>query len=191
MPKSLPIIRQVLAVSETLVPASKMSRPAAHETRLKCRRCGSSGTQTPLFDRLAFLAFTLPGKNIESQSVDCIYSAIMFVDRDIVDRLIYYGSGVFVHYSGKPTPRQQRPAMFGLSRLGVRIVSREPLNRRAILIIMSFGGWSGRVSLSAAADFAVAPEWLKNFSPPCTGGITAIVLKSDFPTRKTVIHWRR
>ncbi len=56
--------------------------------------------------------------------------------------------------------------MFGtIAASGVRIVSREPLNRRAILIIaLSLAVGLGVSQQPLILQFA--PEWLKTYSPP-------------------------
>ncbi len=63
----------------------------------------------------------------------------------------------FVQHIPEPVLGGATLVMFGtIAASGVRIVSREPLNRRAILIIaLSLAVGLGR--LSAAADFAVCP----------------------------------
>ncbi|HHY7416304.1 TPA: solute carrier family 23 protein [Escherichia coli] len=76
--------------------------------------------------------------------------------------------------------------MFGtIAASGVRIVSREPLNRRAILIIaLSLAVGLGVSQQPLILQFA--PEWLKNLlsSGIAAGGITAIVLNLIFPPEK-------
>ena len=92
----------------------------------------------------------------------------------------------FVQQLPEPVLGGATLVMFGtIAASGVRIVSREPLNRRAILII----------ALSLAVDLGVsqqpqilqfAPDWLKNLlsSGIAAGGITAIVLNLIFPPEK-------
>ena len=76
--------------------------------------------------------------------------------------------------------------MFGtIAASGVRIVSREPLNRRAILIIaLSLAVGLGVSQQPLILQFA--PDWLKNLlsSGIAAGGITAIVLNLIFPPEK-------
>lgn len=76
--------------------------------------------------------------------------------------------------------------MFGtIAASGVRIVSREPLNRRAILIIaLSLAVGLGVSQQPLILQFA--PDWLKNLlsSGIAAGGITAIVLNLIFPPER-------
>ena len=77
--------------------------------------------------------------------------------------------------------------MFGtIAASGVRIVSREPLNRRAILIIaLSLAVGLGVSQQPLILQFA--PDWLKNLlsSGIAAGGITAIVLDLVSPPEKS------
>jgi xanthine permease XanP len=71
----------------------------------------------------------------------------------------------FVQHIPEPVLGGATLVMFGtIAASGVRIVSREPLNRRAIMIIAVAGRRSGR--FSAAADPAVCPDWVKTCSLP-------------------------
>ncbi|WP_159567202.1 uracil-xanthine permease family protein [Budvicia diplopodorum] len=76
--------------------------------------------------------------------------------------------------------------MFGtIAASGVRIVSREPLNRRAIMIMaLSLAVGLGISQQPQILQFA--PEWLKTLlsSGIAAGGITAIVLNLVFPHEK-------
>ncbi|SFO54630.1 xanthine permease XanP [Candidatus Pantoea varia] len=76
--------------------------------------------------------------------------------------------------------------MFGtIAASGVRIVSREPLNRRAIMIIaLSLAVGLGVSQQPLILQFA--PDWLKTLlsSGIAAGGITAIVLNLIFPQEK-------
>ncbi len=76
--------------------------------------------------------------------------------------------------------------MFGtIAASGVRIVSREPLNRRAIMIIaLSLAVGLGISQQPLILQFA--PDWLKTLlsSGIAAGGITAIVLNLIFPPEK-------
>lgn len=76
--------------------------------------------------------------------------------------------------------------MFGtIAASGVRIVSREPLNRRAIMIIaLSLAVGLGVSQQPLILQFA--PDWLKTLlsSGIAAGGITAIVLNLIFPPEK-------
>ena len=93
----------------------------------------------------------------------------------------------FVQHIPEPVLGGATLVMFGtIAASGVRIVSREPLNRRAILIIaLSPGGRSLGVSQQPLI-LQFAPEWLKNLlsSGIAAGGITAIVLNLIFPPEK-------
>ena len=77
------------------------------------------------------------------------------------------------------------PVFGTIAASGVRIVSREPLNRRAILIIaLSLAVGLGVSQQPLILQFA--PDWLKNLlsSGIAAGGITAIVLNLIFPPEK-------
>ena len=92
----------------------------------------------------------------------------------------------FVQHIPEPVLGGATLVMFGtIAASGVRIVSREPLNRRAILIIaLSLAGGLGVSQQPLILQFA--PEWLKNLlsSGIAAGGITAIVLNLIFPPEK-------
>ncbi|EOK9343142.1 solute carrier family 23 protein [Escherichia coli] len=86
---------------------------------------------------------------------------------------------------GLPAQDTQHIISMSLFASGVRIVSREPLNRRAILIIaLSLAVGLGVSQQPLILQFA--PEWLKNLlsSGIAAGGITAIVLNLIFPPEK-------
>ena len=95
-------------------------------------------------------------------------------------------SAVFVQHIPEPVLGGATLVMFGtIAASGVRIVSREPLNRRAILIIaLSLAVGLGVSQQPLILQFA--PEWLKNLlsSGIAAGGITAIVLNLIFPPEK-------
>ncbi len=99
----------------------------------------------------------------------------------------------FVQHIPEPVLGGATLVMFGtIAASGVRIVSREPLNRRAILIIaLSLAVGLGVSQQPLILQFA--PEWLKNLlsSGIAAGAYYCHRAESDFPTRKTVIHWRR
>ncbi len=99
----------------------------------------------------------------------------------------------FVQHIPEPVLGGATLVMFGtIAASGVRIVSREPLNRRAILIIaLSLAVGLGVSQQPLILQFA--PEWLKNLlsSRDRRGRYYCHRAESDFPTRKTVIHWRR
>ncbi|EIL7469226.1 NCS2 family protein, partial [Salmonella enterica] len=84
----------------------------------------------------------------------------------------------FVQHIPEPVLGGATLVMFGtIAASGVRIVSREPLNRRAILIIaLSLAVGLGVSQQPQILQFA--PEWVKNLlsSGIAAGGITAIVL---------------
>ena len=92
----------------------------------------------------------------------------------------------FVRHIPEPVLGGATLVMFGtIAASGVRIVSREPLNRRAILIIaLSLAVGLGVSQQPLILQFA--PEWLKNLlsSGIAAGGITAIVLNLIFPPEK-------
>lgn len=92
----------------------------------------------------------------------------------------------FVQHIPEPALGGATLVMFGtIAASGVRIVSREPLNRRAILIIaLSLAVGLGVSQQPLILQFA--PEWLKNLlsSGIAAGGITAIVLNLIFPPEK-------
>ncbi|MBV4414340.1 uracil-xanthine permease [Enterobacteriaceae bacterium YMB-R22] len=92
----------------------------------------------------------------------------------------------FVQHIPEPVLGGATIVMFGtIAASGVRIVSREPINRRSIMII----------ALSLAAGLGISqqplilqfmPDWIKNLfsSGIAAGGITAIVLNLIFPPEK-------
>ncbi|WP_039057965.1 uracil-xanthine permease family protein [Enterobacter sp. Bisph1] len=89
----------------------------------------------------------------------------------------------FVQQLPEPVLGGATLVMFGtIAASGVRIVSREPLNRRAILILaLSLAVGLGVSQQPQILQFA--PDWLKNLlsSGIAAGGITAIVLNLIFP----------
>ena len=92
----------------------------------------------------------------------------------------------FVQHIPEPVLGGATLVMFGtIAASGVRIVSREPLNRRAILIIaLSLAVGLGVSQQPLILQFA--PDWVKNLlsSGIAAGGITAIVLTLIFPPEK-------
>lgn len=92
----------------------------------------------------------------------------------------------FVQHIPEPVLGGATIVMFGtIAASGVRIVSREPLNRRAIMIIaLSLAVGMGVSQQPLILQFA--PEWLKTLfsSGIAAGGITAIVLNLIFPPEK-------
>lgn len=92
----------------------------------------------------------------------------------------------FVQHIPEPVLGGATLVMFGtIAASGIRIVSREPLNRRAIMII----GLSLAVGLGVSQQPLIlqfAPEWIKTLlsSGIAAGGITAIVLNIVFPSEK-------
>ena len=92
----------------------------------------------------------------------------------------------FVQHIPEPVLGGATLVMFGtIAASGVRIVSREPLNRRAILIIaLSLAVGLGVSQQPQILQFA--PDWLKNLlsSGIAAGGITAIILNLVFPPEK-------
>ena len=92
----------------------------------------------------------------------------------------------FVQHIPEPVLGGATLVMFGtIAASGVRIVSREPLNRRAILIIaLSLAVGLGVSQQPLILQFA--PDWVKNLlsSGIAAGGITAIVLNLIFPPEK-------
>lgn len=89
----------------------------------------------------------------------------------------------FVQHIPEPVLGGATIVMFGtIAASGVRIVSREPLNRRAIMIIaLSLAAGLGVSQQPLILQFA--PDWVKNLlsSGIAAGGITAIVLNLIFP----------
>lgn len=89
----------------------------------------------------------------------------------------------FVQHIPEPVLGGATIVMFGtIAASGVRIVSREPLNRRAIMIIaLSLAVGLGVAQQPLILQFA--PDWLKTLlsSGIAAGGITAIVLNLVFP----------
>ncbi len=92
----------------------------------------------------------------------------------------------FVQHIPEPVLGGATLVMFGtIAASGVRIVSREPLNRRAIMIIaLSLAVGLGVSQQPLILQFA--PDWVKNLlsSGIAAGGITAIVLNLIFPPEK-------
>lgn len=92
----------------------------------------------------------------------------------------------FVQHIPEPVLGGATIVMFGtIAASGVRIVSREPLNRRAIMIIaLSLAVGMGVSQQPLILQFA--PEWLKMLlsSGIAAGGITAIILNLVFPPEK-------
>lgn len=92
----------------------------------------------------------------------------------------------FVQHIPEPVLGGATLVMFGtIAASGIRIVSREPLNRRAIMII----GLSLAVGLGVSQQPLIlqfAPEWIKTLlsSGIAAGGITAIILNLVFPPEK-------
>lgn len=92
----------------------------------------------------------------------------------------------FVQHIPEPVLGGATLVMFGtIAASGIRIVSREPLNRRAIMII----GLSLAVGLGVSQQPLIlqfAPEWIKTLlsSGIAAGGITAIILNIVFPPEK-------
>lgn len=98
----------------------------------------------------------------------------------------------FVQHIPEPVLGGATIVMFGtIAASGVRIVSREPLNRRAIMIMaLSLAVGLGVSQQPEILQFA--PQWLKTLlsSGIAAGGITAIVLNLIFPhetDRKSVV----
>lgn len=93
----------------------------------------------------------------------------------------------FVQHIPEPVLGGATIVMFGtIAASGIRIVSREALNRRAIMIIaLSLAVGLGVSQQPLILQFA--PEWLKTLlsSGIAAGGITAIVLNLIFPPEKT------
>ncbi|HCM62242.1 MAG TPA: xanthine permease XanP [Morganella sp. (in: Bacteria)] len=92
----------------------------------------------------------------------------------------------FVQHIPEPVLGGATIVMFGtIAASGVRIVSRETLNRRAIMIIaLSLAVGMGVSQQPLILQFA--PEWLKTLlsSGIAAGGLTAIVLNQVFPPEK-------
>lgn len=92
----------------------------------------------------------------------------------------------FVQQIPEPVLGGATIVMFGtIAASGVRIVSREPLNRRAIMIIaLSLAVGMGVSQQPLILQFA--PDWLKTLfsSGIAAGGLTAIVLNLIFPHEK-------
>lgn len=90
----------------------------------------------------------------------------------------------FVQHIPEPVLGGATLVMFGtIAASGVRIVSREPLNRRAILIIALSLAVGLGVFPAVPLILQFAPDWLKNLlsSGIAAGGITAIILNLIFP----------
>ncbi|WON76880.1 uracil-xanthine permease family protein [Serratia sp. UGAL515B_01] len=92
----------------------------------------------------------------------------------------------FVQHIPEPVLGGATIVMFGtIAASGVRIISREPLNRRAIMIMaLSLAVGMGVSQQPLILQFA--PDWLKTLlsSGIAAGGITAIVLNLLFPPEK-------
>ncbi|MCC8366923.1 uracil-xanthine permease [Xenorhabdus sp. PB61.4] len=92
----------------------------------------------------------------------------------------------FVQHIPEPVLGGATIVMFGtIAASGVRIVSREPLNRRAIMIIaLSLAMGLGVAQQPLILQFA--PEWIRNLfsSGIAAGGLTAILLNLIFPQEK-------
>ncbi|MDC9590539.1 uracil-xanthine permease family protein [Xenorhabdus sp. XENO-10] len=92
----------------------------------------------------------------------------------------------FVQHIPEPVLGGATIVMFGtIAASGVRIVSREPLNRRAIMIIaLSLAVGLGVSQQPLILQFA--PDWMKNLlsSGIAAGGLTAILLNLIFPQEK-------
>jgi len=99
---------------------------------------------------------------------------------------LFPGVSVLVQHIPEPVLGGATIVMFGtIAASGVRIVSREPLNRRAIMIIaLSLAVGLGVSQQPLILQFA--PDWVKNLfsSGIAAGGITAIVLNLIFPQEK-------
>lgn len=93
----------------------------------------------------------------------------------------------FVQHIPEPVLGGATIVMFGtIAASGVRIVSREPINRRSIMIIaLSLAAGLGISQQPLILQFA--PDWIKNLlsSGIAAGGITAIVLNLVFPPEKS------
>lgn len=94
----------------------------------------------------------------------------------------------FVQHIPEPVLGGATLVMFGtIAASGVRIVSKEKLNRRAIMIIaLSLAVGMGVSQQPLILQFA--PEWIKNLlsSGIAAGGLTAIFLNLFFPPEKEV-----
>ncbi|MBC8950282.1 MULTISPECIES: nucleobase:cation symporter-2 family protein [Xenorhabdus] len=92
----------------------------------------------------------------------------------------------FVQHIPEPVLGGATIVMFGtIAASGVRIVSREPLNRRSIMIIaLSLAVGLGVSQQPLILQFA--PDWVKNLlsSGIAAGGLTAILLNLIFPQDK-------
>ncbi|OTA19137.1 uracil permease [Xenorhabdus beddingii] len=92
----------------------------------------------------------------------------------------------FVQHIPEPILGGATLVMFGtIAASGIRIVSREPLNRRAIMIIaLSLAVGLGVSQQPLILQFA--PDWVKNLlsSGIAAGGLTAILLNLIFPQEK-------
>ncbi|PLR33604.1 xanthine permease XanP [Chimaeribacter californicus] len=99
---------------------------------------------------------------------------------------LFPGVSALVQHIPEPVLGGATIVMFGtIAASGVRIVSREPLNRRAIMIIaLSLAVGLGVSQQPLILQFA--PDWVKNLfsSGIAAGGITAIVLNLIFPQEK-------
>ncbi|PHM62591.1 nucleobase:cation symporter-2 family protein [Xenorhabdus ishibashii] len=92
----------------------------------------------------------------------------------------------FVQHIPEPVLGGATIVMFGtIAASGIRIVSREPLNRRSIMIIaLSLAVGLGVSQQPLILQFA--PDWVKNLlsSGIAAGGLTAILLNLIFPQEK-------
>ncbi|QIQ20720.1 uracil-xanthine permease family protein [Zophobihabitans entericus] len=94
----------------------------------------------------------------------------------------------FVQHIPEPVLGGATLVMFGtIAASGVRIVSREALNRRAIMIIALSLGIGLGVSQQPQI-FAFMPDWVKSLfsSGIAAGGLTAILLNFIFPADKPI-----
>lgn len=96
---------------------------------------------------------------------------------------LFPGVSLFVQHIPEPVLGGVTLVMFGtIAASGVRIVSREALNRRAIMIIaLSLAVGMGVSQQPLILQFA--PDWIRNLfsSGIAAGGLTAIVLNLIFP----------
>lgn len=98
--------------------------------------------------------------------------------------------GRIVQHIPEPVLGGATLVMFGtIAASGVRIVSRERLDRRAVLILALSLGIGLGISQQPLI-FAFAPEWVKSLfsSGIAAGGITAVVLNILFPQKKKSVH---
>lgn len=99
---------------------------------------------------------------------------------------LFPGVSALVQHIPEPVLGGATLVMFGtIAASGVRIVSRETLNRRAIMIIaLSLAVGLGVSQQPLILQFA--PDWIKNLfsSGIAAGGVTAIILNLVFPQEK-------